>query len=64
MNIGNDVSYSFVSCVNSGFREAQRSLENRVWMQDCYNFDRTSIDYSFVSCVNSNFNTLTREINR
>jgi len=64
MNIGNDVSYSFVSCVNSGFREAQRQLQNNVWMQDCYNFDRTSIDFSFVSCVNSNFNTLTREINR
>lgn len=62
MNIGDDVSYSFVSCVNSGFRETQNKLENNVWLQDCYNFDRTNLDYSFVSCVNSNFNRISLEI--
>lgn len=63
-NFGNEVDYGFTSCVNSGFREAQRQLNNNVWLQDCFNFDRTTLDFSFVSCVNSNFNQLQREIGK
>lgn len=63
-NFGNEVDYGFTSCVNSGFREAQRQLNNNVWLQDCFNFDRTTLDFSFVSCVNSNFSQLQREIGK
>lgn len=63
-NFGTEVDYGFTSCVNSGFREAQRQLNNNVWLQDCFNFDRTTLDFSFVSCVNSNFSQLQREIGR
>lgn len=64
MNIGKEVSYSFTSCVNSGFREAQRQLGNNVWLQDCYNFNRDTLDFSFVSCVNSNFSRVSSEMTR
>ncbi len=62
MNFGQEVDYGFTSCVNSNFREAERKLENNIWLQNCMNFDRKTLDYSFISCVNSNFNTIQREI--
>ncbi len=64
MNIGNEVDYGFTSCVNSNFRTAERLLSNSVFLQDCYNFDRTTLDFSFVSCVNSNFNRISIETSR
>lgn len=61
-NIGNEVSFSFTSCVNSGFRTIERQFNNAIWLQECMNFDRQTLDYSFVSCVNSNFGTIQRAI--
>ncbi|MFA6238013.1 MAG: hypothetical protein WC635_11835 [Bacteriovorax sp.] len=61
-NFGKEVDYGFTSCVNSGFREAERQLNNQVWLQNCMNFDRTTLDFSFISCVNSNFNSIKRAI--
>ena len=63
-SMGSEVDYFFTSCVNSGFSEAQRQLENRIFLQHCLNFDRTQLDYSFTSCVNSNFSAIQREISK
>lgn len=61
-NFGTEVDYGFTSCINQGFREAVRLLENRVYLSDCYNFDRKNLDFGFISCVNSNFSSIQREV--
>lgn len=63
-NFGQEVDYGFTSCVNRNFQEAQRQLQNRIWLQYCYNYDRSKLDYSFISCVNSNYGEIQREINK
>lgn len=63
-NFGQDVDFGFTSCINRNFQEAQRQLQNRIWLQDCYNYDRSSLDFSFTSCVNSNYGMIQREINK
>lgn len=61
-NYGDEVSYSFTSCVNSGFSEAARLLDNKVFLQSCFNFNQKELDFSFISCVNSNYNEISRAI--
>lgn len=63
INPGRDVDYFYLYCVNANFRDVQRQLQNRVYLQDCQNYDRTKLDYFYVSCVNSNFNQVQRAVN-
>lgn len=61
-NLGLDVDYFFISCINNNFNEVQRRLGNRVWLQYCANYDRSTLDYSFISCVNSNYRNIERAL--
>jgi hypothetical protein len=62
--LGNDaVSYSYQSCINSNFREIERSLDEFIFLAHCSNFgDR--VNYAFTSCINRNFNEIERQLNQ
>jgi hypothetical protein len=63
VNYSREVDYFFISCVNQNFRETQMRLRNRVYLQDCQNYNRQTLDYFFVSCVNNNYREIERAIN-
>ena len=63
-NFGVEVDYFFLSCVNGAFREAQYRLKNTVYLPDCQNYNRQTLEYFFVSCVNNNFSEIQRAIRR
>lgn len=62
-NFGSGVDYFYIYCINANFRDVERNLQNRVYLQDCQNYDRTRLEYFFISCVNNNFNQIQRAIN-
>jgi hypothetical protein len=59
-NMGVEVDYFYTSCVNDGFREAQIQLQNRVFLSDCQNYNRQTLDFFFVQCVNNNYRVIMR----
>lgn len=63
INNGPQVDYFYIYCVNANFRDVQRQLQNRVYLQDCQNYDRTKLEYFYVYCVNNNFNQIQRAVN-
>lgn len=56
----NEISFSFVSCVNSNFSTLDR--EYGLYLPYCHQFG-DGLPYSFISCVNSNFSTVARKLN-
>lgn len=59
-NIGDKVSYSFTSCVNSNFQRLGFELDG-VFLSYCSNFG-DELSYSFTSCVNRNFQEVERNL--
>ena len=53
-NYGDQVSFSFESCINRNFRDIDHALDRRVWPQHCF-ASQGRADFSFVSCINRNF---------
>lgn len=56
-NFGDGVSFSFSSCVNRNFREAQRELGG--FYSHCSNFG-DEVSFSYISCIQSNFRSVER----
>ena len=59
-NFGDEVSYSFTSCVNSNFRSLGYELP-RVFLSHCSNYG-PDLSYNFESCVSRNFRNIEREL--
>lgn len=62
VNYTPEVDYFFNNCVNNNFRETQWRLGNRVWLDECPNYDRSTLDFFFQNCVNSNYMKIQRVI--
>ncbi len=58
-NYGDDVSYSFTSCVDRNFSQMEQELDN-IYLSYCYNSDNSRLEYGFTSCVNRNFDRIER----
>lgn len=60
-NYGDDLSFSFTSCLNRNFRTVARELGSRVPISRCSNFG-DGVSYSYESCINRNFSSIEREL--
>lgn len=54
MNLGQDVSPGFQSCVNSNFQRFSLAYPDAPMLGSCFNFGDT-VSSAFTSCVNRNF---------
>lgn len=62
-NFGDNVSGSFISCLNRNFQNIGRELWPRVIVSSCFN-EGEGVSFSFESCINRNFFNIEREFER